>query len=82
MLHPGVQVAVALAAHGRNQVDGCEARKQVMRELLFVPAVDRDGSHVAFEELAHLPQSCSLGRGQELLEREEVAVGVWHLGGW
>ena len=72
----GEEVGVALAPDRADQVDLGQLGDQVHRELAAVPAVDGDRLDLAGQELADLGQPVLLLAAEQLLEGEEVAVGV------
>ena len=72
----GEKVGVALAPHGADEVDLRQLRDQVHRELAAVPAVHRDRLDLARQELPDFGQPVPLLAAEQLLEGEEVAVGV------
>ncbi|MCY1228869.1 hypothetical protein D9M72_412130 [compost metagenome] len=76
MQDAGEQVGVALAPDGADQVDLGQLRDQVHRELGPVPAIDGDRLDLTVQELADLGQPVAFLAAEQLLEREEVAVGV------
>jgi len=73
---PGEEVRVALSLDRADQVDLGQLRDQLHRELAAVPAVDRDRLDLPGKELPDFRQTVLFLAAEQLLECEEVAVGV------